>query len=219
MRPLVMDFPNYIDGLTANDRFMFGKSLLAAPIVNAHYTQETKTHIDENTGWNNDETVDSNLVHKISFNQPYDVSVKLPKGTLWYNFFTGEKHVGGKMVTLKADIATIPLFARAGSIIPIGPDVNYATEKQWNNLTLKVFPGANGSFTLYEDENDNYNYENGIYSTIDMDYNNKTGVLTIGERTGSFPGMLNDRKFTIVNAATGVSQTVSYNGSKIMVTL
>lgn len=217
MRPLVMDFPGDEAGLEADDRFMFGKSLYAAPIVTAHYTPETETNIDENSGWNKSESTNAAPACGIDFSAPYDVEVLLPKGSDWFDFFTGTKYAGGRKVTVKADISTIPLFARAGSIIPLGPDVNYATEKPWDKLTIKVFPGANGSFTLYEDENDNYNYEKGIFSTITFDFNNKTGQLTIGKREGSFPGMLQSRKFTIVNAADGSSKTVDYTGSQISV--
>jgi len=217
MRPLVMDFPADEAGLEANDRFMFGRSLYVAPILNAHYTQETKTSIDENTGWSNDEIVDSSLVYGIDFTKTYQVEVLLPKGCEWYDFFTGRKYAGGKKVALEANLSTVPVFARAGSIIALGPDVNYAEEKPWDNLTVKVFPGADGTFTLYEDENDNYNYEKGLYSEIEMSYNHKSGQLTIADRKGSFPGMLSTRKFTVVNAATGASKIVDYNGKSLTV--
>ena len=219
MRPLVMDFPEDESGLEANDRFMFGKSLLAAPIVKAHYTEESATRMDENTGWNNDETVDSNLASGIDFTKRYQVEIQLPKGTDWYDFFSGKKYTGGRKIALSTDISTIPLFARAGSIVPLGPDVNYAAEKAWDNLTIKVFPGADGKFNLYEDEGDNYNYENGNYSIISFSYSNKSGSLTIGKRKGSFTGMIEKRKFTVVNAYTGETQTIDYSGDLVNVRL
>ncbi|MCM1035706.1 MAG: glycoside hydrolase family 31 protein [Bacteroides sp.] len=221
MRPLVMDFPDDEDGLEANDRFMFGKSLFVAPIVKAHYTQESATCIDTqadaNAGWGTNESTSVGNTSRIDFNMPYNVEVLLPKGADWFDFFSGKKYSGGKKAVLTANLSTIPLFARAGSIIPLGPDVNYATEKPWDNLTIKVFPGANGSFTLYEDEGDNYNYEKGDYTTIPFKYDHKSGRLNIGVRNGTFKGMLDNRKFTIQNAATGKTQTVDYAGESLEV--
>lgn len=217
MRPLVMDFPDDEAGLDANDRFMFGRSLFVAPILNANYTVETQTHADENTGWNKDETVDSGLTQGIDFSTPYEIQVLLPKGTDWYDFFTGTKYASGKTVTLTADLSTIPLFARAGSIIPLGPEVNYATEKPWKDLIIKVFPGADGAFTLYEDEFDNYNYEKGLFSEIPFTYDHRKHCLTIGKREGEFPGMIERRRFTVVNGANGQTHTVDYTGEPVNV--
>lgn len=220
MRPLVMDFPNDPAGLDANDRFMFGSNLFVAPIVKAHYTPETETHIDENSGWAAENHTGDNIDHKsIDFTQTYDVEVLLPKGTDWYDFFSGKKYQGGKKAVLTADISTIPLFARAGSIIPIGPDVQYVGEKPWDNLTIRVYPGADGSFTLYEDEGDGYNYTKGAYTEIPFSYNQSKRTLTIGCRQGSYPGMMAKRAFNIVNAATGESHSISYDGSPVIVSL
>jgi alpha-D-xyloside xylohydrolase len=90
--------------------------------------------------------------------------------------------------------------------------MQYVGEKTWDNLELRVYPGADGDFTLYEDEGDGYNYEKGIYATIAFHWNNKTRTLTIGERKGSYPGMLQSRQFTIV-LPDGTSQTISYDGT------
>ena len=107
----------------------------------------------------------------------------------------------------------MPLYVRAGAIIPVGPEVQYATEKPWDDLEIRVYPGADGRFTLYEDEGDNYNYENGAYSTIEFRWNDKSNRLTIGKRTGDFPGMLANRLFRVKNMATGRMTEVKYNGS------
>ena len=133
------------------------------------------------------------------------------------------------MLNKKTPIDIMPLFVKAGSILPIGPKVQYATEKKWDNLEIRVYPGADGEFTLYEDENDNYNYEKGIYSTISFKWDNAKKVLTIEDRNGSFPGMLADRKFNIVkvsgNNGVGVDavkkydKVVTYKGKKIAVKL
>ena len=86
-------------------------------------------------------------------------------------------------------------------------------EKAWDNLELRIYPGADGLFTLYEDEGDNYNYERGVYSTITFQWSDKRRTLTIGKRQGEFPGMLKTRKFTVV-MPDGSQQTVEYNGEE-----
>jgi len=121
------------------------------------------------------------------------------------------------------------LYVKAGSILPIGPKVQYATEKKWDNLEIRVYPGADGEFTLYEDENDNYDYEKGAYSTITFKWDNEKKTLTINDRQGSFPGMLTERKFNIVKVAAGTGtgmdavttydKVVTYNGKKVVVNL
>ena len=113
--------------------------------------------------------------------------------------------------------------------MPFGPKVQYATEKKWDNLEMRVYPGANGEFTLYEDENDNYNYEKGAFSTITFVWNDAKKLLTINDRNGSFPGMLTERKFNIVrvakNKGTGMEivekydQVITYDGKKVTVKL
>jgi len=123
----------------------------------------------------------------------------------------------------------MPLYVKAGSILPIGPKVQYATEKKWDNLEIRVYPGADGEFTLYEDENDNYDYEKGAYSTITFKWDNEKKTLTINDRQGSFPGMLTERKFNIVKVAAGTGtgmdavttydKVVTYNGKKVVVNL
>ena len=146
------------------------------------------------------------------------MEVYLPAGTKWYNYWTNETAEGGQKISVKTTFNRIPLFVRAGSIIPIGPDVQYSGEKKWDHLTLCVYPGADGSFTLYEDEFDNYNYEKGAYSEIPMTWNNAKRTLTIGKRQGEFNGMLDKRQFT-VRTANGQEKTVTYTGKKIQVKL
>ena len=96
--------------------------------------------------------------------------------------------------------------------------MQYTTEKQWNNLEVRIYTGSNGEFTLYEDENDNYNYENGIYSTIAMKWNDRTRTFTIESRKGEFEGMPKERKFNILTTD-GITKTVNYNGKKTVVKL
>jgi alpha-D-xyloside xylohydrolase len=123
----------------------------------------------------------------------------------------------------------MPLYVKAGSVLPFGPKVQYATEKKWDNLEIRIYEGANGEFTLYEDENDNYNYEKGVYATISFSWDNAKKALTIGDRKGSFPGMLAERKLNIVlvaknkgagsEASTKFDKEVVYTGKKGVVKL
>jgi alpha-D-xyloside xylohydrolase len=155
--------------------------------------------------------------------------VYLPKGTSWIDFWTGETLAGGQTVKKEVPIDIIPLYVRAGSILPLAPKVQYATEKKWDNLEIRIYTGSDGEFTLYEDENDNYNYEKGIYSTIQFTWNDAEKTLTIADRKGKFPGMLSSRKFRMVlvtpqkgtgaESSKAIDKTVSYNGKKLNIQL
>ena len=219
MRALVMDF-NDKKVVDMNNEYMFGKSILVAPIVNAQYTSETVVKTDENSGWNKDDKKDEKEM-AVDFTQQKSSKAYLPVGTSWFDFWSNQKYDGGQEVTLTTTIDKIPLFIKAGSIVPFGPNVQFATEKKWDNLEIRVYPGANAEFTLYEDENDNYNYEKGIYSTISFTWNDAKKSLTINDRKGTFPGMLGTRKFNIVVISTGkkVEKTVTYSGKKVSVKL
>jgi alpha-D-xyloside xylohydrolase len=124
--------------------------------------------------------------------------VYLPAGTGWVNFWSGEKLDGGQTVNAAAPLEQMPLFVRAGSIVPLGPSVQYIGEKPADPIELRVYRGADGNFTLYEDEGDNYNYERGVHSTIPMTWDEKSKTLTFGKRSGKFPGMLKQRTIRIV---------------------
>jgi alpha-D-xyloside xylohydrolase len=207
MRALMMDFPKDKQVMDINDQYMFGKSLLVCPVTKPMYTKETKE----------------------DFSTVRTRELYLPKGTDWYDFWTGEKYTGGQTVNKEAPLDIIPLFVRAGSILPVGPAVQYATEKKWDNLEIRVYEGANGSFILYEDENDNYNYEKGTFSTIPFTWENGKRTLTIGDCTGSFPGMIKERKFNVIKVTsdngTGMdadqkyNTVVDYKGKKVIVKL
>ena len=169
------------------------------------------------------------LVAPITEPSVKEQAVYLPKGTQWIDFWTGEKLSGGRTVSKKTPIDIIPLYVKAGSILPLGPDVQYAMEKKWDNLEIRIYPGADGEFLLYEDENDNYNYEKGKYSVISFQWNDKEKKLTIGERTGLYTGMLKSRKFAIVLVDEGngmgmnlpgkKTKVTSYNGKKTVIEL
>ena len=145
----------------------------------------------------------------------------------WYDFWTGAAIQGGRTLDAPTTIDRMPLFVRAGSILPLGPDIEYAAQKSADPIELRIYRGANGAFTLFEDENDTYDYEKGVYATIPFSWDDATHTLTIGDRSGSFPGMLEKRTFRIVfvtenhGVGGGLTQnadkTVEYTGKKISV--
>jgi alpha-D-xyloside xylohydrolase len=137
-------------------------------------------------------------------------NVYLPESAQWYDFWTGKHFKGGQIIKTETPLDKIPLFVKAGSIIPIGPAIQYATEKN-DPVEIRIYPGVDGEFTLYEDENDNYNYEKGFYSTIKFKWSDSTKTLNIGKRKGDFVGMLERRNFNIVivspNHGSGIEVT------------
>jgi alpha-D-xyloside xylohydrolase len=215
MRALVMDFAKDKKALDINDQYMFGKSLLINPVTKPMYSQAKINGKD--------------TVNVEDFSVIKNKEVYLPAGTEWFDFWTGEKFAGGQTVNKAVPIDIIPLYVKAGSILPIGPKVQYATERNWDKLEIRIYEGADGKFTLYEDENDNYNYEKGVYSTITFTWNDAKKSLTISDRKGSYPGMLNERKFNIVfvsrNKGTGMNKVdkfdkeVTYTGKQVVVKL
>ncbi|MBO4549626.1 MAG: DUF5110 domain-containing protein [Bacteroidaceae bacterium] len=196
MRPLFADFASDRAVWDMTDEFLFGRSILAAPILEAQYTDAKNAH----------------FIEKMS------TSKYLPKGAKWYDFWTNQFYNGGQKVTLQTSLDCVPMFVRAGSILPLGPEMQYVGEKAWDNLELRVYPGADGEFTLYEDEGDNYNYEKGQYATITFRWNDRSRTLTLGERKGSYPGMLQKRQFTIV-LPSGQSKQIDYDGTEQKVRL
>ena len=219
MRPLFADFAQDRKVWDMTDEFMFGHSILACPIVNPQYTEEKVIRTNAMTGWDrNKESGDRSQESVVNWLETKSAVKYLPKGTLWYDFWTNKSFKGGQNVTLETTLDRVPMFVRAGSILPLGPEMQYVGEKAWDNLEIRVYPGANGSFVLYEDEGDNYNYEKGVYSTITFSWNDKARKLTIGARKGEFPGMLMSRQFTIV-LPDGRQQQVSYDGTECVISL
>ncbi|HSM78563.1 MAG TPA: TIM-barrel domain-containing protein, partial [Bryobacteraceae bacterium] len=151
----------------------------------------------------------------------------LPKAT-WYDFWTGEKVEGSRTVEANAPLEKLPLYVRAGSIVPMGPEMEWSTEKPADPIEVRIYPGADGNFTLYEDENDNYDYTHGKYATIQLRWEDATKTLTIGAQKGSFPGMLAERTFRVVIVGAGhgtgveatpnAEKTVDYTGASVSVT-
>ncbi|MDO5446403.1 MAG: glycoside hydrolase family 31 protein [Prevotellaceae bacterium] len=209
MRALMMDFKD--DKLTwdNNREFMFGRSLLVAPIVKALFTPENGFEVNgKRTLFKDDYHADW------SAKKTYEVY--LPAGTKWYDFFTGETYEGGQTVNADGTLMHCPVFVKAGTILPLCKrDVDHADIADWQTLNVNIYPGCDASFTLYEDEGDNYNYEHGAYSTIDFKWNDRTSTLTISPRKGSFAGMKSNRTFIVTNL--GKEKTVNYNGKKTTV--
>ena len=219
LRPLFSDFAADKKVWNATDEFMFGRSILAAPIVDPQYTEEKIVKEDAMTGWDR-----KDVRGKMEDGRSVDWSVSksvvkyLPKGALWYDFWTNKTYKGGQNITFETSFDRVPMFIRAGSILPLGPEMQYVGEKAWDNLEIRVYPGADGDFTLYEDEGDGYNYEKGIYTTITFHWTNKSRTLTIGNRKGEYPGMLKTRRFTIV-LPDGTTTTIDYDGTSKSVNL
>ena len=209
MRALYMDFNTDTNVHNIGNQYMFGKSFLVAPVTDPMYVSSTEQK------WKNP---------KEDFSTIKTQAVYLPKGTKWFDFWTGEILNGGQTVQKEVPIDIIPLYVRAGSIIPFGPKVQYSTQKKWDNLEVRIYPGADGGFVLYEDENDNYNYEKGLFTSIKFEWNEATSTLTIGSRDGTFPGMLKSRKFNIIMVdnkngngslqSDKFTKTISYNGKE-----
>ena len=219
MRPLFADFAADKKVWNMTDEFMFGRSILACPIVDPQYTEEKVIRTNAMTGWDRrQESGDRSQETGVNWQEAKSAVKYLPKGTTWYDFWTNQKHQGGKTVTLETQIDRVPMFVRAGSILPLGPEMQYVGEKAWDHLEIRVYPGANANFVLYEDEGDSYNYEKGVFSTITFSWNDKARKLTIDARKGEFPGMLKSRQFTVV-LPDGRQQQVSYNGAECVISL
>jgi alpha-D-xyloside xylohydrolase len=165
MRPLVMDFRNDAVATGRSYEYMFGKSLLVAPVVEPGIT-----------AW----------------------SVYLPKAIAWYDFWTGKKFEGGQTITTPAPQDKIPVFVKAGSIVPMGKYLQYTSEKSMDTLEIRIYTGANGAFTLYNDEGDNYNYEKGKYITIPFTWNEHNQTLTVDRQKGNYVGAVKKYVFNIV---------------------
>ena len=202
MRSLAFDFREDPAIKSIPDQYMFGPAFLVNPVTESLYNSADGRKIK--------------LTRK----------VYLPKASDWYDFWTGKLIPGGQIIDASAPIGTIPLYVRAGSILPLGPYLQFATEKNADPLEVRIFSGADAGFVLYEDENDNYNYESGKYSTIAMTWNEAEKSFTIGARKGSFQGMLQERTFNVVwvNGKNGAgiepakqTKTVHYSGQEIKI--
>jgi len=201
MRPLVLDFPSDAKAREISDEYMFGPALLVSPVT--AYKARSR-------------------------------AVYLPAGN-WYDFWTGSLagdgsgSASGRTIDAPAAYDSIPIYARAGSIIPFGPSIQYTTEKKLDPTTLFVYDGADGAFTLYEDDGLTYNYEKGMFARIPIHWDNASKTLTIGKHEGTFPEMLAERTFAIVlvsktkpvefSLTPKADHTVHYTGEKVVIKL
>jgi alpha-D-xyloside xylohydrolase len=207
-RALAFDFARDAKVVDLKDEFMFGPSLLVAPVTTPMYYTAGSVALS---------------------NVPRTRTVYLPQGARWTDFWTGKNYAGGTTVTADAPIERIPLFVRQGSIIPMGPVVQYSSEQPDAAWEVRIYPGRDTSFTVYEDEGDNYNYEQGASSTYTMKWNDRTRTLTLSAREGNFPGMTAARKLRLVvvgersglgvDEATTGGTVITYSGKEMAVKL
>jgi alpha-D-xyloside xylohydrolase len=154
-------------------------------------------------------------------------SLYLPESSAWYDFWTGESTQGGKKIDAEAPIDRMPLYVRAGSILPLGPHIEYSDQNPTGPIELRIYRGADGIFDLYEDAGDGYDYERGQHSIIPMRWDDRSSTLTIGNREGTFPGMIEKRTFrvVVVGKSHGVGEEVtnkvdkeaSYDGKELRI--
>ena len=151
--------------------------------------------------------------------QKYSRNVYLPKQKGWYDFYTGKHYAGGQTIVADAPYEKIPVFVPEGSILPVGPEMEWSDQKKPELIDLYVYAGKDGSYTLYEDEGTNYNYEKGKYAIFDFLYDDAQKTLTIGARKGSFDGMLQKRRFNVVLVSgdnqQGISLVKAPKGKKV----
>ena len=155
---------------------MFGPSLLICAVTEPMYYGPESTELDREKVW----------------------ECYLPEGADWYDYWTNKKYTGGRYVTVDAPIDQMPIFVKAGCILPVAEGLTYASQKPEGAVKLMVYPGADAEFTLYEDEGNNYNFEKGAYATTKLIWNEKDRKLTVEERQGSFDGMEDTVYETIV---------------------
>jgi alpha-D-xyloside xylohydrolase len=201
MRPLVMDFRHDMKGYGIDDQFMFGPFILVNPIVTEGAT--------------------SRRVYL-----PASDRAKSESRGDWFDFWSGRDLPAGDTIDVESPIDVMPIYVRAGSVLPLGPSEEYAAEKS-GPIEIRVYRGADGDFTLYEDEGDGYGYEKGRYATIPIHWDEQAAALTIGDRRGDFPGLRHDATFHVVWVSPGhgvgidptdkVDAVVEYQGSAVTV--
>jgi len=199
LRALPFDFRHDPAVYNVADQFMFGSAFLVNPVTRPmYYTRDSVPLTD---------------IRKTR-------SVYLPAGTDWYDFWTDQCYHGGQTIEASATLDVIPLYVRAGSIIPMGPRRQHVDDQPDAPIELHIYPGGNGCFLLYEDEGDNYHYEQGAFVTIQIEWDNAARRLTLGQRTGQYPGMPAQREFrVVVHDVKSDGRRVHYDGQPIAVDL
>lgn len=205
LRSLAFDFRTDPNVYSIPDQYMFGPAFLVNPVTEQLYTG-VKASLGKKTR-----------------------NVYLPGSVNWYDFYTGKLYKGGQTIAAAAPIDIMPLYVKAGSIIPMGTVMEFATEKPADTIELRIYPGADGKFDYYEDENDNYNYEKGNYATFKLSWNDKLRQLSISDTKGNFPGMIRKHTFNVVlvkedhgsnvGVANKIEKAVSYVGKSVTIKL
>jgi alpha-D-xyloside xylohydrolase len=194
MRALTFDFRNDPNVYSIPDQYMFGPAFLVNPVTAQLYTGANAATSEKTRG------------------------VYLPASAKWYNFWTGEVLDGGQNINIPVPMDILPLYVKAGSIVPMGPEIEYATEKPSGNIELRIYPGADGTFKYYEDENDNYNYEKGQSATFTFTWKDKEHKLIISDTKGQFAGMLKQHTFDVVlvNGQHGSAPGITAKADKVV---
>lgn len=215
MRALPFDFRNDPKVYDIPDQYMFGPAFLVNPVTRPETAAAGRPGA-AGTG---------RLAAPGENTRP----VYLPAGSRWYDFWTGRVLDGGQTIDAPAPIDILPLYVKAGSVVPMGPVMEYATEKPGADIELRIYPGADGRFTYYEDENDNYNYEKGRYATFTITWKDKERQLVISPTKGGFKGMLRQHTFNVVlvegkhgsgpDASAAIDKQVVYTGKAMVVRL
>jgi alpha-D-xyloside xylohydrolase len=196
LRALPFDFRSDPVTYDISDQFMFGPALLVNPVTTPMYYGPNSIPL---TG--------------AEKTRP----VYLPAGSDWYDFWTGERYAGGQTLSAHADLETMPLYVRAGSIIPFGPDICYTDEQPQAMVKLRIHPGQDGVFTLYQDEGDNYNYEKSFFATIKLRWEDKNNCLVFEKRQGKYPGMSKTLEFCISVVGEINEYKIIYDGTQKIV--
>jgi alpha-D-xyloside xylohydrolase len=198
VRAVALDFPDDTATHDLTDQYLFGSAFMVCPVTQPMYFRR------------NSEPIRDAVKER---------SVYLPNSSRWYDFWTGKSHAGGQTVNAAAPLETIPLFVRAGAILPLSPVMQYVDEVPNAPYEIRIYRGADGEFTLYEDAGDGYAYEQGACALVKLTWNEARGELVLGERQGSFPGMVESRECQLVfiSDAARQTKTVRYSGQEVQV--
>ena len=191
IRPLAFDFARDPQALAQEDSYLFGPAFLVSPVTEPQYFEGADIPLDA----------------------PKVKNVYLPAGADWYDFWTEERIPGGETVTVATPIDSMPLFVRGGSIVPMSPVMQYVEEIPDAPYSVTIYPGADASFTVYEDGGDGYDYEDGAYAEYDLHWNEMARRLTVSVRRGGFEG-LRPQRLLRLRVAGGEEQELLYTGSE-----
>jgi alpha-D-xyloside xylohydrolase len=200
LRAVALDFPADVKTHDLTDEFIFGPALLVCPVTTPMYYEKNSRPITD---------------------APKSREVYLPSGASWFDFWTDKVFDGGQTIAVAAPLETLPLFIRAGSILPLTEPMQFVDEKPDAPYEIRIYRGADGAFTLYEDAGDSYDYERGAFALMLFSWNEARGELTIGARQGSFPGLVTNREYRLVfiSPAGRDTKTVDYSGSEVKVSI